>query len=309
MAQRADSDTDQPAARGLARLRQVRFAAPRLAGRPGRSDSRLFGWGAFDWLRALLVLAILVQAVRLFWMFVTPVAPLGDWQWRSAVIPSPAARAALFASFDAFDRQAGAVPAQQDSAAVTSLDLTLYGVRLNEASGQGSAIIAGSDGVQKSIKVGEEVVSGVTLAEVQFDHVVLSRSGSRESLYLDQSVPADTVGGGAPVTAPATGASTPPGGAGPALSAQTMGTGINFAPRTENGRITGFLVSPKGEGNTFNAAGFRPGDIVTQINGRSVSSTEDATRLVESIKPGARVSLTVERGTDTLPIAIIIPES
>lgn len=281
----------------LSRFRSARFAAP------GRGIARFLPVGLYGWLRAILILALIIQVARLVWTIVTPIAPLGDWQARTANVMSAPSRAALFASFDAFDRAAVTGDA---SAAVTSLDLTLYGLRMNEASGGGSAIIAGSDGVQRSYSVGEEVAPGVTLVEAQFDHVVLERGGLRESLFIDQSVPAATLGDTA--TAPAAGAQPlPVVQAGP-LTAEAISAGIGFAPRTENGRATGFAVTPRGDGAVFAQAGFRPGDIVVEINGRKVSSAQDGAALAGQLRPGARISLLVERGTETLPIALIIPE-
>lgn len=282
---------------GLSRFRAARFAAP------ASGLARFLPVGLYGWLRALLVLVLLIQIARFIWTIVTPIAPLGDWQARTANVMSAPSRAALFASFDGFDRAAVAGDA---SAAVTSLDLTLYGLRMNEASGGGSAIIAGSDGVQRSYDVGEEVASGVTLVQVLFDHVVLERGGLRESLFIDQSVPAATVGDIAAV--PATGAQPlPVVQAGP-LTAEAITAGIGFVPRTENGRATGFAVTPKADGAVFAQAGFKPGDIVVEINGRKVSSAADGAALAGQLRPGARISLLVERGTETLPIALIIPE-
>lgn len=283
-----------------------RFRLARFQGRQ-RGWTRFLPQGLYGWLRALLVLALIIQVARLIWTIVTPIAPLGDWQARTANVMSPSARAALFASFDGFDRAAAG--GGETSAAVTSLDLTLYGLRMNEASGGGSAIIAGSDGVQRSYAVGEEVSPGVKLVQVLFDHVVLERGGTRESLFIDQSVPAETVGD-APMTAgPAPGAAPPPTVQAPGpLTPEAITGGIGFAPRMENGRATGFAVSPKGDGSVFAQAGFKPGDIVVEINGRKVGSAADAAALSGQLKPGARLSLQVERGTEILPIAIIIPE-
>lgn len=283
-----------------------RFRLARFQGRQG-GGARFLPQGLYGWLRALLVLALIIQVARLIWTIVTPIAPLGDWQARTANVMSPSARAALFASFDGFDRAAAG--GGEASAAVTSLDLTLYGLRMNEASGGGSAIIAGSDGVQRSYAVGEEVSPGVKLVQVLFDHVVLERGGTRESLFIDQSVPAETVGDAPMTAAPAPGAAPPPTVQAPGpLTPEAITGGIGFAPRTENGRATGFAVSPKGDGSVFAQAGFKPGDIVVEINGRKVSSAADAAALSGQLKPGARLSLQVERGTETLPIAIIIPE-
>lgn len=281
----------------LSRFRSARFAAS------GRGIARFLPVGLYGWLRALLVLALVIQVARLVWTIVTPIAPLGDWQARTANVMSAPSRAALFASFDGFDRAAAAGDA---SAAVTSLDLTLYGLRMNEASGGGSAIIAGSDGVQRSYSVGEEVAPGVKLVQVMFDQVVLERGGLRESLFIDQSVPAETVG--EPSLAAAPGAQPLPAAAAGPLTAEAISAGIGFAPRTENGRATGFAVTPRGDGAVFAQAGFKPGDIVVEINGRKVSSAQDGAALAGQLRPGARLSLLVERGTETLPIALIIPE-
>jgi general secretion pathway protein C len=80
---------------------------------------------------------------------------------------------------------------------VTSLNLKLFGVREDRASGRGSAIIGIGDGQQRSFLVGDEVMPGVTLTAVGFDSVTVSRGGAPEQLFLDQSPPATMVGPGA----------------------------------------------------------------------------------------------------------------
>lgn len=160
---------------------------------------------AYHWLELLLLAALAVQLARLVWTIFTPVAPLGAWEPRQAVVGSLASRTALFGSFDPFFRTAVAAPSATPQ--VTSLDLKLFGVRVNQGTGGGSAIIAGPDGIQNSIVEGQAILPGVTLREVHFDHVVIDRSGAQEMLYLDQSM------GQPPVTgAPAAPASPPSGG-------------------------------------------------------------------------------------------------
>ena len=253
----------------------------------------------------LLALLLAVQVVRLLWTIVTPLSPLGAWQPQTAVIASPAERRALFASFDPFFRTGAQGPA---SATVTALGLTLFGVNINEATGGGSAIIAAEDGIQNSYAVGEEIAPGVKLVGVAFDHVLLDRGGARESLFLDQS-------GAAPVATPATPlpAPTPEVGAAPAndavageLSPAALKSGVGFAPRSENGRVTGVVVQPQGDGAAFRAAGLRPGDVIRGVNGRPIGSAGDAAALANQITPGARLSLEVERGANVVPIAIFV---
>ncbi len=265
----------------------------------------------YGWLWALLALALILAAVRLIWTVITPVSPYGDWQPAGAETIDPSARAMLFARFDPFNRTSAPEPG--GTIDITSLQLTLYGIRINQASGAGFAIIGGEDGVQNYYSVGEEVMPGVTLAEVAFDFVVLSRNGAKESLYLDQSIPAKTVGTtGAGETQPDARA---PGsdyiiddGSPAALTADGLRSAVTISPRSDNGRITGLAVSPNGNGQIFSAAGFRSGDVIISINGQPISSAADAANLTRQLKPGARVSVQVERGATTLPIAIVIPE-
>src|SRR3546814_7019489 len=77
-------------------------------------------------------------------------------------------------------------PPQADGGVVTSLALTVYGIRLNEGSGLGSAIVAGPNGVQNSFAVGEEIMPGVVLKAVAFDHITIDRGGAEEQVFLDQ---------------------------------------------------------------------------------------------------------------------------
>jgi general secretion pathway protein C len=237
-----------------------------------------------------------VQTARLFWILLTPVGPVNDWRAPSVNIVPQSARMALFAGFDPFFRNDAAADSTQN---VTSLSLTLFGVRTNESSGGGSAIIAGEDGVQTSYAIGEEVAPGVTLDSVAFDHVILSRGGVKESLYLDQSVPAETV------SPPASGTSATPPAPGGGLNAETLQKSIGFAPRNEGGRVTGLVLQARDDGTMLRLAGFQAGDIVVGVNGRPVSSAAD---IASQIRPGARLSVEVERGGAKVPIALNVEQ-
>lgn len=244
-------------------------------------------------LLAILALLLSFQAARLAWALVTPVSPLGNWKSRTVNMVPVEVRRTLFASFDPFFRNDSPTG---DIGNVTALNLSLFGIRANESSGGGSAIIAGEDGVQMSYGVGEEVAPGVVLDSVAFDHVILSRGGIKESLYIDQSVPARTVSPGLePGAVPP--ASTQDVG----LNAETLQKSIAIAPRNEGGRVTGLVLSPRDDGTMLRIAGFQPGDIVVSVNGRPVSSASD---IASQLRPGARLSIEVERGGSKVPIAL-----
>jgi general secretion pathway protein C len=244
----------------------------------------------------LLMLLLAFQIARLFWAIITPVGPLGNWQAPSVNIVPPSARIALFSGFDPFFRN-DTVAAGADN--VTSLNLKLFGIRANESSGGGSAIIAGEDGLQNSFAVGEEVAPGVILDSVAFDHVIFSRGGVRESLYIDQSVPAETVNA---ASAPTSGApSAAPSNGDIQLNADTLQKSIGFAPRNEGGRVTGLVLQPRDDGTVLRMAGFQAGDVVVAVNGRPVSSAAD---IASQLRPGARLSVEIERGGAKVPIAL-----
>jgi general secretion pathway protein C len=203
-----------------------------------------------------------------------PLALLGS----GGPLRSTVARLHGQAGFDPFFRLA----TNPQEAVVTSLALKLFGVRMDMATGRGSAIIATADGVQSSYAVGEEIEPGVTLKIVSFDNVTIDRGGIAEQIFLDQSV-------AAPVAQP-NGAAPP---AGDASGSSLLANSIEIAPRAENGKISGMTLNPKGDGALFKAAGLEPGDVLTAVNGKPVSDGEDVRSILAG---GGTVSLEVERG-------------
>src|SRR5688572_29245756 len=158
----------------------------RLAFDSRRLIGRARGVNGWTLLELALLALIAVQCARLIWTAVTPVGPLGDWRGESE---RPAAAAGALADFDPFFRLSGT----GGPVTVTSLNLKLFGIRQDQVTGQGSAIIAGSDGQQRSIAVGEEIEPGVTLKSVDFDSVTITRGGADEQLFMDQSETPATV--------------------------------------------------------------------------------------------------------------------
>ncbi|MGZ8307999.1 MAG: type II secretion system protein N, partial [Allosphingosinicella sp.] len=181
---------------------------------------------------------------------------------------------------------------------VTSLNLKLFGIRQDQASGQGSAIIAGADGQQRSVGVGEEIEPGVTLKSVDFDSVTIARGGADEQLFMDQSQAPATVAAPtapppptAPVIQPTT--AVEPGGP-PVAPSKLYPNEVSLAPRMNGSQLTGVAVAPKGGGEGFRALGLAPGDVVVAVNGRRIRSAEQAQGMTAQLA-SARVTLQVER--------------
>jgi general secretion pathway protein C len=249
----------------------------------------------------LLELALLsllaIQCARLVWTIATPVGPVGDW--KAGIGPS--APAGLLGSFDPFFR----LSAAGGPVVVTSLNLKLHGVRQDQASGRGSAIIATPDGQQKSFAVGDEIVPGVTLTEVGFDSVTLSRGGAAEQLFMDQSSDASVVAPPAP-TAPAAQAAPPPMVAAPASApAADLAAGIRLQPRLNGSRVTGVVLQPQGSGDAFRAAGLAPGDVLLAVEGVRIASPDQLRTLAQQLGMGATVQ--IERGGRVMSLRLGSP--
>jgi general secretion pathway protein C len=243
---------------------------------------------------ALALVAILAfQGARLVWALTKPVGPVG--RVTLPVQAGASAFAGRLAGFDPFSRG----EASPGAMAVTGLSLKLFGVRLDSAIGGGSAIIAAPDGMQSSFAVGEEIVPGVKLKRVAFDNVTIDNGGREETLFLDQSIPAQTAGATPP---PATAATMPAPASGGAINPASFTTDIGFVPRTAGGRVTGFTLNPKGAGTAFRNAGLQPGDVLVSLNGKPVRSVEESIAAVSETPNGGVVTLQVERGGQTVTL-------
>jgi general secretion pathway protein C len=241
------------------------------------------------WLEVFVIGLIIVQCVRLGILAVqTPVAKRIERQMQ---VPKSF-------NLDRADPFFRGQAVATDSAIVTSLNVKLFGVRMSSGSGGNTAIIAGPDGVQNSIAVGEAVMPGVRLTGVFFDHVVVDHRGVNESVFLDQSIAPTVSAGPRPVSG---GVKQPTG-----LSALMLQRDIAVTVRRDGAAVTGLSLSPKGSGNGFSLAGFKEGDVVTAINNRVISNVGDAQSLLTELKPGALVNITVERGARTFPFTIMV---
>jgi general secretion pathway protein C len=240
----------------------------------------------------LLLVLIAVQAARLIWTLTTPVGPVGDWKAMTAQMPR--ADGAVLAAFDPFFRLSAGGPV-----VVTALNLKLTGVREDRATGRGSAIIQLPDGRQLSFAVGEEIMPGVTLTAVGFDNVTISRGGSQEQIFLDQSQPA-TVATGDPNSTTV----VPPGTQPQVVTPQgpAAAGAINFTPRMAGGGVNGVIVTPGNDGGrAFSAAGFQPGDVIVAVNGQRISSPE---QVRAALAAGGVVSVMVDRGGRGVPLTV-----
>jgi len=256
----------------------------------------------------MMIALLCLATLALVWAVAAPTGGPNRYQaGMTPVVVSPS----FFSSFDPFFRLANG----DGQSVVTSLNLTLHGIRADQASGRGSAIIGLPDGTQNSYAVGDQIVDGAVLASVSFDSVAIRHEGALEKLYLDQSEEAPVVK--APPMATAT---TMPAGPDPfaAIRAGVNGarapyqsaargslmTDVVVNPRQTAGRIDGYILQPSASGDAFRAAGLKPGDVLVGVNGTRISDGAGIQHFFETVQEAGSAKVDIER--DGRPMSLTI---
>lgn len=248
---------------------------------------------------ALMALAAYALAA-LIWASIVPIGAFGDWKG-SALLPPPPRQD--FAGLDPlFGFQASGGPM-----VVSDSGLELFGLRMDRASGRGSAILAAEGEPQQSFDVGEEVAPGVVLLTVEPDHVVLSRGGAEEVIFLDQSEPATRVAGDeSSAEREEVGVDVPGGQAGSAPGAAAdLSAAVRFARRAPG--ETGVEMQPGGDGNLFRRSGLQADDVLISIDGNAVSDPGAASTALGNATSGQTISLVIERQGSRIPVTVRVP--
>ena len=212
----------------------------------------------------------------------------------------------------------------EDGAPQTRLALLLRGVLASSEAGLGQAVIE-HQGRQDLYQVGDKLPAGaeVVLAKVLPGLVVLDNGGRYEVLRLfEEPVLAARVAANFAAGAPAV--SNRGDGGAAAVSRVEQATlaaryreqlydnpesltdVVQVAPVREADTLRGYRLMPGRASREFAALGLRPGDVVTQINGLSLSEPSNTVRLYQDMREATRATFTLERdgGTVTLDIDI-----
>jgi len=173
------------------------------------------------------------------------------------------------------------------SAVGDTMGFTLHATRAM-GGGEGTAILSPSGGAQGAFAVGEEITPGVVLALVSTEHVEIDVGGQRMRVaFPGASVSAVTqITTSLPADYQAAARAASP------IPAAALAT-LPLQPVNRNGRA-GFEVMPQAAGGTLAAAGLRPGDIVTSINGADAASA-DLSAYRTLIASGQSVDIRFER--------------
>ena len=262
------------------------------------------------WVALALVVGIAWQLARLIWMLL-PGADIDEPVIAPPVQISRSAPAGgqtidvqaiadvhLFGEADAEPVEA---PPQEnlENLAETRLNLSLKGTIASPDPANAIAIIADARNEEKIYSVRDTVAPGATLHAIYADRVVLNRGGSLEVLKLPKEFPQ----GSAPIRRTATTVSRTATTANNSQSIQNvvsqnvtqLADVIRPTPYFVSGQMQGYRVYPGRDRRQFAALGLRPGDLIKDIDGQSLTNPQQATQIFQNLGDKAQVSVTVER--------------
>jgi general secretion pathway protein C len=188
----------------------------------------------------------------------------------------------------------------------TTLSLTLRGILSKEDDHSGSVIIEGGRGESKTYFTGDTIdnADGATLHSVYADRVLLDRSGRIETLRFPKDLTASSAGGPMAMPPLPQAQNQQPLREVISENAAKLTDIIRPAPHVQEGQIVGFRVNPGRDRATFEALGFQPGDVVTDINGTVLDDVSQGLQIFQSLGEATQANVTVLR--DGVPQVLVI---
>lgn len=255
----------------------------------------------------LLVIIIGWQFAKLIWMLVPGsaigvVVPLPDSIVQSMATTSSStdvaaiANSHIFGVADAEQDGPAFVAAPEDDLADTRLiNLTLNGTVASNIPNYSVAIISDGGNDQKVYTIGESVGNNASLHAVYADRVVLNENGVLTNLKLPREFK--------DATASSVRRATTRQNRGSPKSIQSVVTQnltkltdvIRPTPYRVQGQQVGFRVYPGRDRRQFAALGLRPGDIIKEIDGQSLTDASQAMQVFQSLGTAEQVTVTLER--------------
>ncbi len=214
----------------------------------------------------------------------------------------------LFGDRSKISKPVNPTPAKKIDAPETRLSLTLKGIVSNSEGAAAFALIAQGRGVEEVYKVGMMIGNQAVIREINPDHVVLDRKGNLEILKLPKD---EVVGFDEPTIKESTikNTTSPRIDTSQRISTskygelreqllsnpQEMMKMARIRPVMGNGKMTGYRVDPGSDPKLFEEVGLEPGDIVTTINGISVTNPAEVGNVLNQLTTASEISVTVLR--------------
>jgi general secretion pathway protein C len=261
------------------------------------------------WISLLLVIVIGWQLAKIIWLLVP--APVTDDVIQSPVIiPAASSEASgsadvqiiaanhMFGEATSDAAAATPVPVVDDNLSDTRLtNLVLKGTIASDIPEFSVAVIADNNAEQNVYVIGDSIGSGTTLHAVYAERVVLNENGALTNLRLPSEFPA---GQSRPVRR-ATNVSRQATRSSNTQNLQNVVTEnltklsdvIRPTPYLVNGQQAGYRVYPGRNRQQFSALGLRPGDLIKDIDGQSLSDPTQAMQVFQSLGTAEQVTVTV----------------
>lgn len=206
-------------------------------------------------------------------------------------------------------------PIQVEQVKESTLDVKLRGVYVSEDRSAANATLEIKRGEQEVLFIGDKFSGGAELIEVFPDQVIISRNGSREAIKMEEFDPGK---GGITSYSPSSNAAIGNRSSrsidrrndrGASRELQRLRKDFKENPASisqfitgrehmVNGEFVGFKISPGRNRRLFNKLGLRRDDVVTSINGTSLTNMQAAMTMMGQIDTVQEISLTVLRGSE-----------
>lgn len=181
----------------------------------------------------------------------------------------------------------------------TRLNLNLLGVLASDDE-NAMAIIASGGANERFYHLGDAIPGGATLKAVYPDRVLLERNAQMETLPLPKSENTGVQISKAqpPAVATYTGANNRLGSLRKQIlkNPGQLGKLVRAKPVMNQGRFTGYALSPTGNKKLFKELGLEPGDIVTAVNGITIDRPEKGLNALQNLVSASEVTITLLRG-------------
>jgi general secretion pathway protein C len=202
----------------------------------------------------------------------------------------------------------------------TRLALKLRGVLASSRDGMGYAVIE-YQSQQEMYAVEDKLPlpGQVVLAKVMPRQVVLDNGGTYELLELFEESDLDAQLSQAPVQAertPPQAQVSPSGGFASALARtyrdrlyenpQSLAEVVTISAVRENGELLGYRIAPGKEQQQFEQLGFKPGDLVTSVNGIALNDPANTLRLYQTMKTASEAVFELQRDNQPLVVSVAL---
>ena len=288
----------------------TRANLPELGGIDGRSALAVVNRVVPPWASLVLVVAIAWQIAKIIWMLIPgpaagdPIAapaaaqPGGRVQAVASTDVESIVAAHMFGEADAEAVEAAPVPEEDENLSDTRLtNLSLKGTVASQIKEFSVAVIADGNNEEKVYAIDDQIGSSAKLHAVYADRVVLNENGVLTNLKLPREF-AETTSAPSRRTTTRNRRATQNSQSIQAVVSQNLtklSDVIRPTPYFVNGQQSGYRVYPGRDRQQFSALGLRPGDLIKDIDGQSLTDPTQAMQIFQSLGTSEQVTVTVER--------------